>query len=113
VSNDKRAADDAERERFEKWALEEEIAFECDGEFFFVEGRNVMYAAWDAWQAALSSRADGGKDSSDAVSQVATVLKDLIETLMLWNGQASAGLDVRGLSGLRDELNAAIAGEKK
>ncbi|WP_321913517.1 hypothetical protein [Paraburkholderia sp. J11-2] len=45
----------------------------------------------------------------DRVSQVATVVKDLIETLMLWNGQASAGLDVRGLAGLRDELVALAA----
>jgi hypothetical protein len=37
-------------------------------------------------------------------SQIATITKDLIETLMLWNGQASAGLDISGLAGLRDEL---------
>ncbi|PXW28217.1 hypothetical protein [Paraburkholderia caballeronis] len=43
---------------------------------------------------------------ADRVSNVAIVVKDLIETLMLWNGQASAGLDVNGLAGLRDELNA-------
>ncbi len=37
-------------------------------------------------------------------ARIATVVKDLIETLMLWNGQASAGLDVKFLAGLRDEL---------
>jgi hypothetical protein len=66
VSNDKRAADDAEREAFEAWANERELDLmpgypgqysDCNTDF-----------AWDAWQAraALSSRADGGKDSSDA-----------------------------------------------
>jgi hypothetical protein len=40
----------------------------------------------------------------ERVAQVAVIVKDLIETLMLWNGQASAGLDVRCLAGLRDEL---------
>jgi hypothetical protein len=43
------------------------------------------------------------KDGESA-AQVAVVVKDLIETLMLWNGQASAGLDVKFLAGLRDEL---------
>jgi hypothetical protein len=66
VSNDKRAADDAEREAFEAWANERELDLtpgypgqysDCNTDF-----------AWGAWQAraALSSRADGGKDSSDA-----------------------------------------------
>jgi hypothetical protein len=107
MTDNKRAADDAEREKFNAWFKSEHTRMAVSPSF--------ACKAWAraAWQAALSSRADGGKDSSDAVSQVATVLKDLIETLMLWNGQASAGLDVRGLSGLRDELNAAIAGEKK
>jgi hypothetical protein len=44
--------------------------------------------------------------ASERDSQIATVTKDLIECLMLWNGQASAGLDVNALAGLRDELNA-------
>ncbi len=42
--------------------------------------------------------------TADRLSQIAIVVKDVIETLMLWNGQASAGLDVNGLAGLRDEL---------
>jgi predicted transcriptional regulator len=44
--------------------------------------------------------------ASERDSRIATVTKDLIECLMLWNGQASAGLDVNALAGLRDELNA-------
>lgn len=44
----------------------------------------------------------------ERASQIAVAVKDLIESLMLWNGQASAGLDVKYLAGLRDEL-AAIA----
>ena len=42
---------------------------------------------------------------NEQVTQIAVVLKDLIESLMLWNGQASAGLDVKALAGLRDELH--------
>ena len=37
----------------------------------------------------------------DRVSRVAIVVKDVVETLMLWNGQACAGLDVNGLADLR------------
>jgi hypothetical protein len=48
------------------------------------------------------------KRADERASQIAIAVKDLIETLMLWNGQASAGLDVKFLAGLRDEL-AAIA----
>jgi hypothetical protein len=44
------------------------------------------------------------QSTSPETAQIATVVKDLIETLMLWNGQASAGLDVKFLAGLRDEL---------
>jgi len=54
--------------------------------------------------------------TGDRLSQVATIVKDVIESLMLWNGQASAGLDVLGLAGLRDEAaslasNSTDAGE--
>jgi hypothetical protein len=37
-------------------------------------------------------------------AKVVYVLHDLIELLMLWNGQASAGLDAKQLGALRDEL---------
>ena len=56
-------------------------------------------------QSAEQDRIDAEKYEFD----VRTVVKDLIECLMLWNGQASAGLDVNALAGLRNELNAAIA----
>jgi len=61
-----------------------------------------------AKQYALSecrSVADAAGASEDALSQIAVVVKDLIECLMLWNGQAFAGLDMDALAGLRDELN--------
>jgi hypothetical protein len=58
VSNDKRAADDAEREKFNAWFKSEHTRMAVSPSF--------ACKAWAraAWQAALSSRADGGKDSS-------------------------------------------------
>jgi hypothetical protein len=61
-----------------------------------------------AWQHLLVYAPKRASTDTNRVEQIATVVKDLIETLMLWNGQASAGLDVKGLAGLRDELNDAI-----
>jgi hypothetical protein len=67
VSNDKRAADDAEREAFEAWAVE-------NGWRNFTRV-NDGYAVgcldddWNVWRAALSARADGGKDGADAYNR--------------------------------------------
>ncbi|SAL26257.1 hypothetical protein [Caballeronia telluris] len=60
MTGNKRAADDAEREAFDTWARG----------WWFVDDPDepsAHEAAWEAWQAALSSRADGGKDSSDVL----------------------------------------------
>jgi hypothetical protein len=53
MTDNKRAADDAEREAFEAWEASAPVI--------------SPFAAWKA-RAALSSRADGGKDSSDALT---------------------------------------------
>lgn len=45
----------------------------------------------------------------ESAAKIAVAVKDLIETVMLWNSQASAGLDVKCLAGLRDELSAIAA----
>jgi hypothetical protein len=55
VSNDKRAADDAEREA---------IFRRIHNERGWMDLQDIFNAGWDE---ALSSRADGGKDSSDAL----------------------------------------------
>lgn len=68
----------------------------------------------EAARAFLASPAiDAAGESEEDVPQasVAVVVKDLIECLMLWNGQAFAGLDMDALEGLRDELNSVIAKE--
>ncbi|MBN3811664.1 hypothetical protein [Paraburkholderia sp. Ac-20347] len=49
------------------------------------------------------------KQPTQRAAQVGVIVKDLIETLMIWNGQASAGLDVNFLAGLRDELTVILA----
>jgi hypothetical protein len=64
MTDEKRAADDAERERFEAWMRTGELdlspALEGDGEFY--DDFDVQ-RAWRGWlaRAALSARADGGK----------------------------------------------------
>jgi hypothetical protein len=60
MTDNKRAADDAEREKFNAWFKSEHTRMAVSPSF--------ACKAWAraAWQAALSSRADGGKDSSDA-----------------------------------------------
>jgi hypothetical protein len=67
VTDNKRAADDAEREAFEAWvsASGREHMLERDHPHLWYKDLTVS-AWWTAWQAALSSRADGGKDSGDA-----------------------------------------------
>jgi hypothetical protein len=71
---------------------------------------------YEAMIRASGDMAEHSEPTDDRLSQIATIVKDVIESLMLWNGQASAGLDVRGLAGLRDEVaslagNSADAGE--
>jgi hypothetical protein len=63
VKDEKRAADDAERERFDAWF---QRRYSCSNFNSSWEATVAMGHAWNAWQAALSARADGGKDSSDA-----------------------------------------------
>jgi hypothetical protein len=58
MKDEKRAADDAERDTFEEWASMNVGGLHQDhGEYIDADTRK----AWDAWQAALSARADGGK----------------------------------------------------
>lgn len=65
-----------------------------------IEAAHARIAALESQIAAAEEQ----EPVADRAEVIATVVKDLIETLMLWNGQASAGLDVRGLAGLRDEI---------
>lgn len=55
--------------------------------------------------------AAGASEEDVPQASITVVVKGLIECLMLWNGQAFAGLDMDVLEGLRDELNSAIAKE--
>ncbi|MDR5756980.1 DUF3850 domain-containing protein [Caballeronia sp. LZ035] len=72
------------------------------------------YCGMSRVAAGASERADAYPIASAddvRVPQVATVLKDVIDTFLLWNGQASAGLDVEWLAALRNEA-AAIAANR-
>jgi hypothetical protein len=77
-------------------------------EFHHPQYGGGFFATEDCFTAPQAECAPRALTDASRLSQIATVVKDLIETLMLWNGQASAGLDVKGLAGLRDELNDAI-----
>jgi hypothetical protein len=58
VNEEKRASDDAERERFEAWWIDFPLGLKWND-------TPMGDRMWLAWQAALSARADG-RDSSDA-----------------------------------------------
>jgi hypothetical protein len=62
VINDKRAADDAGREAFEAW----ESYLKEQKQIIGMPGLMARPSFLAGYRAALSSRADGGKDSSDA-----------------------------------------------
>jgi hypothetical protein len=100
VSNDKRAADDAEREAFEAWRLRFARDMSLD-ELIFARG------AWNA-RAALS-RADGGKDSSDEFRRAIEACRQVSEN----SGGAQYNMFGKDLAEQCAEAIAAIAKEKK
>jgi hypothetical protein len=96
VKDEKRAADDAERERFEAWAGPHGYNLtKFDGQYAYQN----THDAREGWQAALSARADGGKDSSDA--QLGAYVRRL------------HGMLGRQVEAFYDNIDAAIAKEKK
>lgn len=91
-----------------------------DGYFTWKPGmrpQNVCQAGWrmDVFAAQPQLMTDAARDAKTCAdaTQIATVVKDLIELLVLWNSQASAGLDIAGLVGLRDELTEIERGERE
>jgi hypothetical protein len=111
MNDNKRAADDAEREKFNAWFKSERTRIAVSPSF--------ACKAWAraAWQAALSSRADGGKDS-DRMDWLCERVINVRDPLpygsrdMFW---ASPTDDDGGHepSNLRAQIDAASAGEKK
>jgi hypothetical protein len=106
VTDNKRAADDAEREAFEAWvsASGREHMLERDHPHLWYKDLTVS-AWWTAWQAraALSARADGGKDSSDA---------ERYRKWVSYSGFTKEHCD-ETLDAIQVNENAAIAKEKK
>jgi hypothetical protein len=105
MKDEKRAADDAERERFEAAGITSRLS-RCTEPGYEVEYSDPhTQFAWKGWQAALSARADGGKDSSDA-RDAARYRKFRLNAYWWGVGNPTPEeLDAR--------IDAAIAGEKK
>jgi hypothetical protein len=106
-----RAADDAERERFEAWAGPHGYNLtKFDGQYAYQN----THDAREGWQAALSARADGGSDTRDA--ERVDWLEQEDEMGFYYNiDHISANINggFNGFKTLREAIDAAIAGEKK
>jgi hypothetical protein len=90
MTDNKRAADDAEREAVNRWSIEQKVFLTPD--------------QWDALWIALSSRADGGKDSSDARDAALKEAIKAIQDEITWrNGHGEYEYE-KGLWAAIDEL---------
>jgi hypothetical protein len=112
MTDNKRAADDAEREAFEAWyrkEIHDSTMYRRDAKGSDRFGEYCQWfheESWKAWQAraALSSRADGGKDSSDARDAALKEAIKAIQDEITWrNGHGEYEYE-KGLWAAIDEL---------